>query len=96
MHSEAHRQAFAARDAYEAMLELKSLIDDAAKRTFAAEVELFRAALTRNEKHGAINCLRQVVGSVQSRDFDGALFVIREKLELALSAEDEVVRFSPD
>ena len=59
-------------------------------------MELFRPALARNEKHGAINCLRPVVGSVQSRDFDGALFVIREKLELALSAEDEVVRFSPD
>jgi len=85
MDLEAPKQAFAAREAHEALLELKKLIDDAARMTHAAELESFRAAISRDQNSGVRGSLQNVVERMKSPDFDRILFVVREKLETAVS-----------
>lgn len=79
------KQAFAAREAHEALIELKKIIDEAAKMAHAAELESFRAAVHRDQDSSVRSSLRDVIERVKSPDFDRAVFVVREKLETALS-----------
>jgi len=81
-----HKQAFAAREAHEAVIELKKMVDDAAKLLLTAEIESFRAAVSRNENSSAHKSLQDVIERVKSPDFDRAVFAVREKLETAVSA----------
>lgn len=85
MNLETPKQAFAARDAYEALLELKRVIDDATKTTHAAELESFRAAISRNDDNRVRKTLRDVIERLKSPDFDRVLFEVRKKLETAIS-----------
>jgi len=80
------RQAFAAREAHEAVIELKKIVDDAARLLLTAEIESFRAAVSRNENSSAHKSLQDVIERVKSPDFDRAVFAVREKLETAVSA----------
>jgi hypothetical protein len=82
---ETPKQAFAARDAHEALLELKKVIDDATKTTHAAELESFRAAINRHDDNRVRSSLRSVIERLKSPDFDRVLFEVREKLETAVS-----------
>jgi len=79
------KQAFAAREAHEALIELKKIVDEAARMTHAAELESFRAAVHHDQDDGARRSLRDVIERVKSADFDRAVYVVREKLETALS-----------
>ena len=80
------KQAFAARDAHEALLVLKELVDDAAKTTHAAELESFSLAISRDENDGENDDVRKTLQNVaerlQSPDFDAVLLEVREKLEI--------------
>jgi hypothetical protein len=82
---ETPKQAFAARDAHEALLELKKVIDDATKTTHAAELESFRAAINCHDDNRVRSSLRSVIERLKSPDFDRVLFEVREKLETAVS-----------
>jgi hypothetical protein len=81
-----HKQALAAREAHEAVIELKKIVDDAAKLLLTAEIESFRAAVSRNENTNAHKSLEDVIERVKSPAFDRAVFEVREKLETAVSA----------
>ena len=79
------KQAFATREAYEALLELKKIVDEATTRTHAAELESFSAPLHHGQDDSVRRSLRDVIERVKSSDFEKAVFVAREKLEMALS-----------
>ena len=54
------KQAFAAREAHEALLVLKDLVDDAAKTTHSAELESFSLAVNQEENEGVRRTLQNV------------------------------------
>jgi hypothetical protein len=82
---ETPKQAFAARYAHEALLELKKVIDDATKMTHTAELESFRAAINRDDDNRVRSSLRAVINRLKSPAFDRALLEVRDKLETAAS-----------
>jgi len=79
------KQAFAARDAHEALLELKKLVDEATKTIHAAELESFYLAINQAENYGVRRTLQNLVESLTSSDFDAVLSQVRDKLETAAS-----------
>jgi len=79
------KQAFAAREAREALIELKKIVGEAAKMTHAAELESFHDAVHDDQSEGVRRSLRDVIERVNSPDFDRVVFAVREKLETALS-----------
>ena len=85
MNLETPKQAFATREAHEALIELKKLVDEAAKITHQAELESFHAAINRDRDSSVRRSLQDVVERMKSPEFDRAIFVVREKLEAALS-----------
>ena len=85
MNLETPKQAFATREAHEALIELKKLVDEAAKITHQAELESFHAAIIRDRDSSVRRSLQDVVERMKSPEFDRAIFVVREKLEAALS-----------
>ena len=84
------KRAFAARDAHEALLALKEVVDDAAKTIRAAELESFSLATNQDENDaendGVRRTLQNVAERLQSPDFDAMLLEVREKLEIAISS----------
>src|SRR5262249_15710723 len=85
MDLEIPKQALAAREAHEALIELKKIVDEATRMTHAAELESFSAAVHHDEDISIRRSLQDVIKRVKSRDFDKAVFEVREKLETALS-----------
>jgi len=85
MNLETPKQAFATREAHEALVELKRLVDEAARLTHEAELEAFHAAIRRDQNDSVRRSLQNVVERVKSPDLDKAIFAVREKLEMALS-----------
>jgi hypothetical protein len=80
------RQAFAAREAHEALLELKKVVDDAANTTHTAELESFALAVHQDENDGVRRTLQNVAIRLKSHDFEVVLSEVREKLETAASS----------
>lgn len=79
------KQAFATRAAHEALIELRKIVDDAARLTHAAELESFHVAMSRDQNDQVRTSLQDVIERVKSPDFDRAVFLVRERLETALS-----------
>ena len=80
------KQAFAAHEAHEALLELKQLLEEAAKTTHAAELEAFHLAVGCDECDEVRLTLESIAAWLRSPDFDAKLSRAREKLEYAVSA----------
>jgi hypothetical protein len=80
------KQAFAAREAHEALLVLKDLVDDAAKTTHSAELESFSLAVNQEENEGVRRTLQNVAERLKSPDFEAVLTEAREKLDIAVSS----------
>jgi len=85
MLNETPKQALAAREAHEALLDLKHIVDEAATITHIAELESFREAIHASESPDARSALQMVVYRLKSRSFDAVLSRAREKLETAVS-----------
>ena len=85
MNLETPKQAFATREAHEALIELKKLVDEATRITHEAELESFYVAISINRDGAVRRTLQNVIERVKSPDFDRAIFVVRQKLEAALS-----------
>jgi len=79
------KQAFAARDAHEALLDLKKIVDEATETTHTAELESFHLAAGHSEIHGVRKTLQEVGDRLKSPSFDAALSQVRKKLETAAS-----------
>jgi len=80
------KQALAAREAHEALLELKKIVDEAANTTHTAELESFCLAVKREQGASVRRILETVTERLKSPDFDEILSMVREKLESAVSA----------
>jgi hypothetical protein len=74
------KQAIATREAHEALIERKKLVDEAAKETHKAELESLSAAMKNGEDSGI-----RVIEHLKSPNFDAVLASVREKLQMAVS-----------
>jgi hypothetical protein len=79
------KQAFAVREAYEALLGLKKIVDEATETAHTAELESFYLAVKRSEIDGVRRTLEEVEAHMNSPTFDATLSRVREKLETAAS-----------
>ncbi len=79
------RGALAARDAHLALLDLKRLVDEAAQKTHAAELDAVGMAISTREDRDIRTKLSTVMDHLRSPDFEAALSQVREKLEAAIS-----------
>ena len=86
MNLDTPKQAFAAREAHEALVELKRIVDEATRLTHEAELESFRVSIHRDPNDSVRKSLQNVVERVKSPDLDRAIFMVREKLEVALAS----------
>jgi hypothetical protein len=86
MRREFPKQAFAAREAHEALCELQKLVDDAAKRIHAAELESFSVAMNRKHDDDIRRTLQNVIDQLESPNFDAMLTTVRERLQTAISS----------
>lgn len=86
---ELQKRALATRDAHLALLDLKRLVDEAAQRTHAAELEAIGLAISREQQSEISTTLRVVVEHLRSDDFETMLTQAKEKLEIAISTEPE-------
>jgi hypothetical protein len=85
MNTDMQRRALAARDAHLALLDLKRLVDEAAKTTHAAELEAVHLAMSPR-MHGDISSqLRSAIESLGSDDFQDSLSRARQSLQSAIS-----------
>ena len=85
MHRDTPKQAFATREAHEALLALKQLLDDAAIATHAAELESFHLAVGGDEYDEVRLTLERIVARLRSPDFEAKLSRVRETMETAVS-----------
>ena len=83
------KRALAARDAHSALLDLKKLVDEAARTTHAAELEAIGLAISRRQHCDICETLRLVVERLRSHNFETTLMQAKEKLEIAISTETE-------
>jgi|SRR5215469_1571275 len=81
------KQAFATREAHEALLDLKNIIDQATKTTHTAELESFHEAVHCGESSFVRSTLQTVLDRLKSPIFDAVLSRVRKKLETAASIE---------
>ena len=84
MERESPKRAFAAREAHEALVELKRLVEEAATTTHAAELESFHLACCQGEDTAVRSKLQNVAERLRSAD--EKLSQVREKLHMAASA----------
>ncbi len=80
MNLETPKQAFATREAHEALIELKKLVDEAAKITHQAEIESFHAAIIRDRDSTYRRSLPYFVLRVKSPELDTAKLMVRENI----------------
>ena len=86
MNRETPKKAFAAREAHEALLELKKMVDEAEKTTHAVELESFYKATKPGQDSDIRRDLQKVADRLRSPRFDALLLAAREKLQSAVSA----------
>jgi len=85
MLGEPPKQAFAAREAHQALLDLKKVVDEATETAHNAELESFYLAVNRSELDTVRRTLQEIVNRLTSPSFDDILSEVREKLETAAS-----------
>lgn len=77
--------ALITREAYFALLDLKSLIERAVEKTRAAGFETAGMAVSPNPAGNPLETLKVAAGTLQSPDFQNALVQARNKIENALA-----------
>lgn len=85
MNLEMTKRALAARDAHLALLDLKKLVDEAARTTHAAELEAVHLVFSRSQSGDISTALKVVKERMGSGDLEAALTKVRENLEAAIS-----------
>jgi len=85
MNNDMQRRALAVRDAHEALLDLKRVVEEATRTTHCVELEAVHLAV-RSSKTGDISSrLRSVLERLGSSDFEAALAKARQSLQMAMS-----------
>jgi len=85
MNAEMQKRALAARDAHQALLDLKKVVDEAAQTAHAAELEAIHLAISPKEGGDISTTLRVVVERLDSVNFSATLTKVRESLQTAMS-----------
>jgi hydroxylamine reductase (hybrid-cluster protein) len=80
------KAALVTRDAHQALLDLKKLVDSAAQKTRAAELEAVGLAVGSSQGEDALITLRSVAETIGSSDFDAAVQQARKKIETAVAS----------
>jgi uncharacterized protein with beta-barrel porin domain len=80
------KAALVTREAHQALLDLKKLVDTAAQKTHAAELETVGQAVRSLPQEGALTTLRTVAETIGSPDFDAAVSEARLKIESAVAS----------
>ena len=88
MTSSTMRQAaLSARDAHGALLELKRLVDNAARQARAAELEIVGASIGRVPEHDPLEALRAAAQALQSPSFEAAISQAKSKMSDAVACQ---------
>ena len=85
MNSDMQRRALAAHDAHEALLDLKRVVEEAARTTRCVELEAVHLAVSSRRTDDVSSKLRTVLERLASADFEGALAKARQSLQMAMS-----------
>ncbi len=85
MNNEMQRRALAARDAHEALLDLKRVVEEAARTTHCVELEAVHLAVSSRRADDISSKLRSVLERLASADFETALAKARQSLQMAMS-----------
>jgi hypothetical protein len=85
MTTEMQKRALATREAHLALLDLKKVVDEAARTTHAAELEAVHLAVCPRPTGDITIALRTVMESLGSTNFETALARVRASLQLAMS-----------
>ena len=85
MNTEMQKKALAAREAHLALLDLKRVLDEAARTTHAAELEAVHLAICSRPTGDITTALRVVMENLESANFESALARVRDSLQLAIS-----------
>jgi hypothetical protein len=80
------KAALVTRDAHQALLDLKKLVDSATQKTRAAELEAVGLAIGSSCGENALRALRSVAESIGSSNFDAAVSEARMKIETAVAS----------
>lgn len=83
--TEMQKKALAARDAHLALLDLKKVIDDAARTTHDVELEAVHLAIDVRSKGDISSKMRAVLENLGSTDFEELLNRARQSLAAAMS-----------
>lgn len=83
MNSDLQKRALAARDARQALLDLRSLVEDIAVITTAAERAAVKTAIKSGDSLDASRQLRSAVERIESPAFTAKLADVRAKLKAA-------------
>jgi hypothetical protein len=84
MDSDMQRRALAARDAHEALLDLKRVVEEAARTTHCVELEAVHLAVSSRRTDDISSKLRTVLERLASADFEAALARARQSLQMAM------------
>jgi hypothetical protein len=84
MINEMQRRALATRDAYLALLDLKSVVEEAARTTQCVELEAVHRAVSSRETDDISFKLRSVLERLTSADFEATLAKARHSLQMAM------------
>jgi hypothetical protein len=79
------KAALVTREAYQAVLELKQLVDSATKKVHTAELETVGQAVGSSQQEDALRTLRTAAESITSPNFDAAVAQARLKIETAVA-----------
>ena len=87
------KAALVTREAYQALLELKQLVDSAAQKIRTAELETVGQAVGSSQPDDALQSLRSASEVIEPPHFDAAVAQARTKIQTAVAshlAPDEV------
>jgi hypothetical protein len=84
MNKDMRRRAQAARAAHLALLELKQVIEEAARTTHCAELEAVHLAVSSQTTEDFSSKLQSVLDRLGSADFEATLSKARQSLQLAM------------
>ncbi|HXE33670.1 MAG TPA: hypothetical protein VN087_07145 [Verrucomicrobiae bacterium] len=84
MNTEMQKRALAVRDARQALLDLKKLVDEAAQSTHAVELEAVHLAISPRPGGDISSSLRDVLERFGSANFEAILSRARQSLQTAI------------
>ncbi len=85
MNTEMQKRALAARDAHLALLDLRKLVDEAAKTTHIVELEAVHLAISSRSTGDISSKLAAALERLGSTDFEASLNRARHSLRIAMS-----------